>query len=151
MVVVRCAKHSIAIGFHLCKTGEGVNDAVSAVYCHWKKAPSIMIGDNNCKSHTYAMIREPIWWKYTVYVIDWLHSLGHKRCTPNYWISRFKDTSVLYRILNDMGAEQRNRHHNRIKRQSKYMKLSTFMFLQRLFLEIDNRKLHNKFRSMHCF
>ncbi len=56
--MIRCAKHGVCLGYHIVPKSEGLNDPFSAVYCHWSKAPKLMIGDFNCRFHTYAMYRE---------------------------------------------------------------------------------------------
>ena len=147
--MIRCAKHGICLGYHIVPKSEGLNDPFSAIYCHWSEAPKLMIGDFNCRLHTYCMYREPEYFKNTVVGIDECHMNGHIACSICYSMKSFKDGHPQYALMNDSASEQRNRIINRMRLSAAWMNLNSFMFMSRLMVEIDNRLLLRKFKNMY--
>lgn len=130
---------------------EGLNDPFSAVYCHFQTAPKLMIGDFNCRLHTYAMNREPEFFKETVFGIDECHCKGHTGCSVCYNMRLLKNAHPDYNLMNDSACEQRNNIIKRMARQATYMNLSTFMIQARLLFEIDNRNIRRKLEKLPVY
>ena len=148
---MRCAIHGFCLGFHIVPQSEGLNDPFSAIFCHFQTAPKLMIGDFNCRLHTYAMMREPEFFEKVVFGIDECHCKGHTNCSICYNMRLFKNAYFKYNIVNDSTCEQRNNIIKRLKRQALYMNKKTFMNTARLLFEIDNRCLHRKYSKMPVF
>jgi len=50
--------HGVCVGWHFMLRSEGRNDMFSALLCHWKKAPEIVVYDYACQLATYCYSRE---------------------------------------------------------------------------------------------
>ena len=158
IMVFRDAIHGIATSFHVIKDHEGRNDGFSWMALYHEKAPETVIADWSCQSHTYCMMEEPEFFKDTIWSNDAFHHKSHVRCSKTYDMSGFKQFNVnLYRA-NDSACEQGNVRLNHLRKSSRYMRLDRFMFLTRLVIEMDNRRIQNKlldfepvelFRSMN--
>jgi hypothetical protein len=48
--------------------------------------PLLIIYDNNCHLHRYAMSRDPSLYFYTRFIIDRLHYVGHTYCNTGYCV-----------------------------------------------------------------
>ena len=62
--------HGICYGFHCIPDGEGRNDAFSALYTRWRKAPKVVIYDFACTLGPYCMQCEPKFFTRTRFLID---------------------------------------------------------------------------------
>ena len=147
--IIRCLKHSIAVGFHLMPVSEGKNDPFSATFCHWEIAPQVMCGDFNCQLEPYCRIREPTYFENTIFPVDAMHCKSHTECSDAFDGSLFTKHGIReYRLWNDQGVEQRNRVLSRLKVTSAHMRLEQFMLQLRQLLEMDNRRLIRRFKGL---
>ena len=46
-------------------------------YCYFILAPKVIIYDNACNLHTYALNRDPLFFRYTKFVVDRFHWKNH--------------------------------------------------------------------------
>ena len=69
--------HLVCLGFHKMPICEGRNDVFSAVFCYWEKAPKVIIYDFACQLGPYCMVREPEFFKNTLFAVDQMHANGH--------------------------------------------------------------------------
>ena len=150
--ILRCLIHGIAIGFHVIPNGEGRNDPMSAIYCHFKKAPKTMCGDFSCGTMPYAMKREPHFFDETVFPTDEIHHKGHCKCSQCFDLAVFKRHGKKeYKLCNGSAVEQRNRVLMKLKTMSAHMALESFMVHTRLLLEMDNRRIEREYRGMKLY
>lgn len=80
LMVLWC-RHSICLGFHVIPTTEGRNDVFSAIYCHWPKAPKVIVYDFACQLAPYSWVREAQYFRETRFVVDQFHATGHTKCS----------------------------------------------------------------------
>ena len=145
IIVVKCAKHEECMGWHILKTPESVNDCFSVLMMIYpgNTAPSVILCDNACQLHRYCMYREPIKFKYTLFLNDEFHAKGHK-CGPLYNIKYFKDSLSKYAFLNDSDIEQTNSKLKLLRLSTSYMNLKSFSSFITQCLEIVSRKAIQK-------
>lgn len=62
------------------KDAESPRTLFEAIYVHWPEPPEVVVYDNNCHAMTYALNREPAWFKDVQWVIDATHFPGHTGC-----------------------------------------------------------------------
>ena len=148
--IQRCLHHSIALGVHVVPISEGLNDPFSAIYCHWKEAPKTCVADYNCRFHSYATRREPVFWQCTIIVNDECHGGGaHKACSEAYNIKVYKNLDdEVFSTMNDAGSEERNRPINRIKESARYFRKGIFMIVAIHLLDMDNRYYERKWLGL---
>ena len=94
------------------------------VYGRWETAPKLLIYDNACNALTYALRREPFFFRNTLWLVDSLHYVNHSNCncgfnfgTNPYYKGRF--SSVL--------SEIKNQKINKIKGNLMFMNWQTFI------------------------
>ena len=148
--IVRCPFHAICVGFHVEPTPEGLNDPFSSIYCHWLTEPKVTIIDFACKYISYAMRREPLFFKSGIKAVDELHGThSHVSCSDALNIKVFKNTlDDKYALLNDSAAEQRNIPVNKVKASARYFRKEVLMVVVSQLLLMDNRKLIRRAYSM---
>lgn len=76
--------HGIAIAFIVLTRPEGPVMAFQLIKRRFKRAPAMIIYDNVCALHKVCMLRDPHFFRFTIYCIDRLHGKGHKYCTKGY-------------------------------------------------------------------
>lgn len=132
-------KHSVCLGFHCIPKGEGRNDVFSALFTHWKTAPKIVIYDFSCALAPYCMLREAVFFRNTLFLIDWFHEEGHKRCSAACFLSTYAKHSSGLKDINTSAAECGNSGLLRIRKAMRYMsQRHSIVYIQR-FLAIWNR------------
>jgi hypothetical protein len=132
-------KHMICVGWHCIPLGEGRNDAFSALYTHWQKAPRIVIYDFACALAPYCMVREPAFFKDTLFLIDEFHSKGHTRCTAACMTSTYRKYMPEIMKLNTSLAECGNAGMQRVKKPVSYMSQRHAAAYVGAFLQVWNR------------
>jgi hypothetical protein len=76
-IMAAWCQHGVCLGFHCIPQGEGRNDVFSALYCYWETAPKYVIYDFACALAPYCMVREPTFFKDTIFLVDSFHAKGH--------------------------------------------------------------------------
>ena len=75
--------------------------------------PKMIIYDNGCKLHQYALNREPVHFKNTVFLVDRFHWRGHMGCSSGYSLDGY--TSLNVASINSQVNKQTNAGLQRIK------------------------------------
>jgi hypothetical protein len=105
--------------------------------------PSLVIYDNSCKLHTYALYREPHFFRHTKFLVDRLHfRKGHTACSLGYSMDSYR-TNRDIRMTNSQINEQANAGLQRLKGQLAYMTPDNFMYHIRLYLALLNDDLQS--------
>lgn len=122
----------------------------------------MIIYDNACNLHRYAMRRQPAFFANTRFAVDRMHFKGHKSCHMGYKLpdkgrrgdevalpllegEGFKMPEVTMAKLNSQVAEQCNAKLRKIATQVAYMKQSNFMSYVKYYLLRCNMRLCDKF------
>jgi hypothetical protein len=69
--------HGFSLGFALMQRQEGVSTFFNILYCRLPEAPKMVIYDNGCNLHVYAVARAPSFFRDTAFVVDKFHMPGH--------------------------------------------------------------------------
>ncbi|EJD40567.1 hypothetical protein AURDEDRAFT_69942, partial [Auricularia subglabra TFB-10046 SS5] len=138
LMIIWCP-HSVCYGFHCIPKGEGRNDVFSAFYTHWPRPPRAIIYDFACALAPYCMIREPIYYGDTLFLIDKFHSQDHTRCSPACFLSGYTDWSQKLRSVNSSAGECGNAGIAKIRKALSYMSQRHAIILTHIFLAIWNR------------
>lgn len=118
------------VGFHVQKWSESCRTPFEIIRSRWLFAPSLICYDNACNFSNYALAREPEWFGSSKFIIDYLHSKGHVRCSPAH--SPYVHDNLL-RSLNTQQCEQSNsRHSQAFRTQTYFMTQTMFLFHVRL-------------------
>ena len=106
--------------------------------CLVNTAPSLLVYDNACKLHLYALKREPVRFKRTRFMVDRLHyRKGHVGCTLGYSMDSYvADPAVA--SINSQTNEQANSSLRRLATQLTYMTPENVMMHTAVFLGIRN-------------
>lgn len=131
--------HSICLGFHCIPSGEGGDDVFSAMYTMFKEAPHVCCYDFACALGPYCMLREPEFFKNTLFVIDTFHASGHTRCTPSAFASNYGAVDPTLAVINTSAAECGNGGMTRIRKSVSYMGQDRAVGYTRTFLSMWNR------------
>ena len=102
---VYCLDCSRCVGFVAMRDAESPRTLFEAIYLHWPFPPQVVVYDNSCHAMTYALNREPAWFKDVQWVIDATHFPGHTGCAFSFDIKRQPCLSH----LNSQICEQRLR------------------------------------------
>ncbi|KZW01031.1 hypothetical protein EXIGLDRAFT_603345, partial [Exidia glandulosa HHB12029] len=138
-LMVAWCTHSVCIGFHCIPKGEGRNDVFSALFTHWRIAPRYVIYDFACALAPYCMLREPVFFDDTVFLIDCFHSEGHTRCSPACFIRAYKEWNAKLASINSSAGECGNAGVAKIRRPISYMSQRHAVIFSYVFLAIWNR------------
>lgn len=103
-MLIFCLDHQQCIGFQLMNQSESPRTVFELLFTRWQTCPDELHYDNACKTHTFAMYREPAFFSGMSAYIDKLHVGGHKNCSPAY------DPYLYNRLMNENSqlAEQTN-------------------------------------------
>eukprot|EP00058_Branchiostoma_floridae_P011653 XP_002597141.1 hypothetical protein BRAFLDRAFT_76329 [Branchiostoma floridae] len=130
-------KHGICYGFEAMTSCESPYHPYEIFRTRFEIAPQIVVYDNACKLHRYAMNREPHFFRNTTFLVDRFHFKGHIGCSLGYSMDTYKTFSDISTI-NSQVNEQANSGLIRIQPQVSYMTPTNFMFHTSLFLAIRN-------------
>ncbi|KAI8494047.1 hypothetical protein Bbelb_283940 [Branchiostoma belcheri] len=106
---------------------------------HRTYAPRVIVCDNSCQLHRYAMNRDPHFFKMTVFLVDGFPYRGHIGCSLGYCMDSY--TALNIQSINSQVNEQANSGLIRIQPQLVYMSPSNFMFHASLFLALKNMRV----------
>jgi hypothetical protein len=132
--------HLTCVGFHKMPSCEGRNDVFSALFCYWKEAPKVVIYDFACQLGPYCMLREPEFFRNTLFAVDEMHAGGHKQCSQASFISNYMQVRPSLMAINSSAAECSNSGLNRIRKSVSYMGQSHAVLLTYVYLSVWNRK-----------
>lgn len=124
---------SIAVGFHIIPKSEGRNDLFSAMLTHWPVAPRVVCYDFSWDLMQYSKVREPAYFKHTMFVIDRLHIKNHTTCTEAFSLKSYHNSGAqLYCNFPGQAAEAGNALLRWIRLSCLYMSNGRFMDYVRL-------------------
>ena len=82
--------HGVCLGFRIMENPESPRTAFEILMSRFKEMPSLVIYDNACKLHLYALKREPERFKNTRFMVDRLHyTKGHVGCSLGYCMDTY--------------------------------------------------------------
>ncbi|GAQ79418.1 hypothetical protein KFL_000300160 [Klebsormidium nitens] len=131
-----CTGCSKCVGFVVLSAAESPRVVFEVLFCRWRRL-KMFIYDNVCHLHTYALNREASWAASVQWLIDWMHTVNHKECSPAYGIARY---SILHN-KNSQLSEQKNSRLVCMKAQAAFMGQGTFLHYGRYFLHCLNRQI----------
>jgi hypothetical protein len=127
LMMVYCLEHGNLIGFHLMKFSESTRTVHEFLFSRWKEAPALVIYDNGCNFHSFALRREPHFYKYCRVLIDRMHKTGHVACSWAYDMNLFP----ALRGANSQICEQQNNLYVNKRSQLYYMSQTVFLIHMR--------------------
>lgn len=110
LFVLHCMGCKNCIGFHMMAESESPRTLFEVLYTRFPTAPRLVVYDNSCHAHAFALNREPEFFRNTQFCIDALHFKGHTGCCAAYNIKHHAHT----RGLNSQLAEQQVRPTGRL-------------------------------------
>lgn len=131
-----CLKHNKCIGFHLLTHSESPYTVFEVLLTRFQKPPKVIVYDNGCNLLTYALKREPYFFKDSHIVIDGLHFADHKNCSDVFDIRMYSQ----YDEFNSSLCEQKNSKLSKIKGWLMYMNAENFLTFLNYYLWWLNRK-----------
>ncbi|KAL0573345.1 hypothetical protein V5O48_008609 [Marasmius crinis-equi] len=131
--------HSICYGFHCIPKGEGRNDVFSAMVTRWRKAPRRVVYDFACALAPYCLVREPLFFRDTQFLIDKFHESGHSKCSSACGSANYSSTDSSLEKVNSSAAECGNSGIARIRKSVSYMRQNRAILYTKVFLSIWNR------------
>ena len=134
--------HGICCGFEVMQSHESPRHPFDIFLCRFVVPPTIIIYDNGCKLHQYALNREPRHFRDTTFLVDRFHWRGHIGCSSGYSLDHYTSLDIV--TINSQVNEQANAGLQKIKGQIAYMKPENFMFHVKLFLAMHNRDKQHK-------
>lgn len=139
--MVAWCTHSICYGFHCIPDSEGRNDVFSAMVTRWPTAPKVVIYDYACALGPYCMLREPDFFKNTIFAIDNFHAGGHTKCSPAAFFSQYVNADPRLTYVNTNAAECGNGVLRRIRKSVSYMTQEHAIIFTKTFLCMWNRRV----------
>ena len=137
-------KHLTCLGFHIMPRAEGRNDVFSALYTYWPKAPKVVIYDFACQLSQYCMVREPEFFKNTLFAIDRMHAAGHVGCSESSFLSHHDTTNPSLLHVNSQAAECGNSGLAKIRKSIAYMNEDRAILYCWVYIMIWNRLVLQK-------
>jgi Kyakuja-Dileera-Zisupton transposase len=132
--------HLVCLGFHKMPRAEGRDDVFSAIYCYFDIAPSVVIYDFACQLAPYCMVREPEFFKNTLFVIDEMHANGHSSCSQVCFLSNYMQTRPDLQPVYSSAAECSNSGLNRIRKSVSYMNEAHAIIYTHTYICVWNRR-----------
>lgn len=105
----------------------------------------MVVYDRSCRLHTYALLREPAFFKNTVFRVDTLHWRGHTACSEGYNPETFRRAGFESEAsqvphINSEAAEQCNSGLKFLRTACSFMTQEHFLRFTRTYLAFQNRK-----------
>jgi hypothetical protein len=131
-------KHGVCLGFQLMESAESPRTAFDILIRRFQKMPKLIIYDNSCKLHLFALKREPVRFRNTHFLVDRLHyRKGHVGCSVGYSMDSYDaDKDIV--TINSQTNEQANASLRRLSTQLTYMHPSNVIKHTSVFLAIRN-------------
>jgi hypothetical protein len=132
--------HGICLGFQMMEACESPRTALDIMVRRFDEMPKLVIYDNACKLHAFALKREPVRFKNTRFMIDRMHARGHIGCSLAYDMRSY-DCDYL-NGLNSQVCEQGNSGLRHLATQLTYMPPANVMKHVSVYLAISNYRKH---------
>ncbi|XP_062580159.1 uncharacterized protein LOC134242143 [Saccostrea cucullata] len=132
--------HGICYGFEVMECAESPNRPFSLLKTRFEEPPDVIIYDNSCNLHNYALNRDPAYFSNTLFVVDALHWDNHTACSQGYRAHSYP----LLKNLNTQIVEQNNSKLRKLKSSLSYMKPENFMNTLKFFLWFCNYGVKSK-------
>jgi hypothetical protein len=128
--------HGICLGFHFMSNFESPETFFSLMMQRRRQMPKVVLYDNDCHLHSYAMNREPWHFRQTEMYIDRMHFwCGHVGCSIGFCIERIP----FFNALNTEVAEQGFSVVDRITTPVAFMGVENATRFVRIFLALQNQ------------
>ncbi len=138
-------RHGICQGFQVMASVESPKTAFDILLRRFKKMPRLLIYDNACHLHLYALKREPTRFRDTRFMVDRLHyRVGHVGCTVGYSMDTYAADKDIANI-NSQANEQANAALRRLATQLTYMGPGNLIIHTAVFLALRNRDKMTQF------
>ena len=132
--------HGVCLGFQLMVNAESPRVAFEIFVRRFNKIPNVLIYDNACKLHLYALKREPARFQNTRFMVDRLHmKRGHVGCSLGYSMDSYSADENI-KELNSQVNEQANRDLRRLSTPAAFMSPENLIEHTKVFLAIRNMK-----------
>ena len=106
-------QHGVCYGFKVLRSCESLRHPFRLFTTRFTSPPpSVIVYDNACQLHTYALKREPQRFKRTLFAVDQFHWCGHVGCSSGYNLNLYS----VHKSLNSQANEQANAGLQHIKR-----------------------------------
>jgi hypothetical protein len=113
MFLVWCQEHECCIGMEVMRDKETEATPFTMLIQQCKAPPQVVIYDNACNLMSYALNREPKFFKDTLFLVDSHHwTTSHKACSTTFNSSNYPKL-----VSNSSLAEQKNSRLDLIKTQ----------------------------------
>ncbi|XP_066935338.1 uncharacterized protein [Clytia hemisphaerica] len=109
-----------------------LTSGIFTIYC--PHAPDYIVYDNNCSLHSYCLNRDPLFFRWTKFLIDRFHWKNHTACGTGYCMNIYSELEKMNSQIN----EQQNAATKRLKTQLSYMRPDHFMSHCRFFIWYRN-------------
>jgi hypothetical protein len=130
-----CISCAMCVGFVVLPSAESPKLVFQTLFTRFWRLKRF-IYDNVCHLFSYALNREPKWAGGIHWLIDRLHTVNHKDCSPAFGINRYASL----RGVNSQRSEQKNSRLVNAKTQAAYMKQINFLIYMRYYLHCLNRQ-----------
>ena len=138
---MRCV-HGTCLGFSIMDRSESAAVPFNIFMTCFESPPAVIVYDASCQLATYALEREPALFANTTFVSDQLHfKSGHQHCSSAHNIATH---SARLGRRNWVVCEQGHSKMRRISASVSYMTQSTFVFVMRHFLALQNASLTSR-------
>jgi hypothetical protein len=136
---VLCADCNGLCGFELLEHAESERTVFELLLTRWPEPPALVIYDNACNVHRFAMGREPNYFKFVKFILDKFHVAGHVKCSCAY--DPFKH-EIIVKPMNTSGCEQLNSRFVDKRKQLYKMGQGRYLWHVRLWLLLDHCAKH---------
>ncbi|BDA41042.1 hypothetical protein COCOBI_01-6970 [Coccomyxa sp. Obi] len=128
---------------------EGPATAFDLFFSRLVTGPKMVVYDNACNLHRYALRRAPKFFAETAFRIDRLHIFNHNGCSSGYNLAKYPQDmkiveGVRLRTLNTQVAEQCNSILDRVRTQVVYMHHDNGMVYLKYFLACSNEMVRKR-------
>ena len=130
-------QHGVCYGFSVVSNCESPKHHFEIFRQRFRIAPKVIIYDNACKLHQYCLLREPAFFKDTLFLVDRFHWKGHIACSMGYNLCVYLANSQLKK-LNSQVNEQGNAGVKKLKGHLSYMTFENFKFHVALYYSVRN-------------
>ena len=103
----------------------------------FEKMPELIIYDNCCHLHLYALKREPVRFQKSRFMVDRMHYKNHIACSEGYSMDTYKDIKI--EDVNSQVNEQMNSQLRNLSTQAAYMTPQNPIFHVAIFFALKNR------------
>ncbi|KIJ24236.1 hypothetical protein M422DRAFT_194900, partial [Sphaerobolus stellatus SS14] len=138
LMILWCT-HSISLSFHIMPRAEGQSDVFSAIFCHWPKAPKVIVYDFACQLAPYCIIREPRFFGNTQFVVGEFHASDHTKCSKALHASFVMQHDPQIQLINTSAAEVGNSGASKIRKSVSYMTQCHAISFIKAYLDVMNR------------